>query len=375
MALWIVMAVLAAAAALPVLMTLFRSRGVQPMANAARSIYRDQLDEVERDRGRGLIADTEAEAARTEIERRILKTGEGAPVVHQASPMRQRLAAVVIIAMPVLALGLYVVLGSPSLPDDPLAARYALPVEKQEPAIILARLEKHLVDHPDDATGWSFAAQIYQRLERYDDQARALGNLIRLQGANAGVETAYGEALTRANGNLVSKEARTAFEEANKLDPQAVGPRFFLALALTQEGKKDEAIAAWHKLLEGAPADAPWVEMGRNALAYLEGKQQGEAQAAASGPGPTDADVQAAQNLTPDQRLAMINGMVSQLAARLESEPGDAEGWAKLIRSYMVLGRGDDAKAALAKARTALAGKSDLLARVESEAKSVGVPQ
>jgi cytochrome c-type biogenesis protein CcmH len=67
--------------------------------------------------------------------------------------------------------------------------------------------------------------------------------------------------------------------------------------------------------------------------------------------------------------------MVTQLAARLESDPGDAEGWARLIRSYMVLGRGDDAKAALAKARTALAGKGDLLTRIEAEAKSAGVPQ
>src|SRR5438552_855777 len=154
MVLWIVMAVLAAAASLPVLVPLFRASRLQPMANAAGSIYRDQLDEVERDRARGLIADQEAEAARTETARRLL-------------------------------------------------------------------------------------------------------------------ETAYGEALTRANGDRVTKEARVAFEQGNKLDPQAIGPRFFLALSLTQEGKKDEAIAAWHKLLEGAPADAAWVQMGRNALASL----------------------------------------------------------------------------------------------------------
>jgi cytochrome c-type biogenesis protein CcmH len=375
MVLWIGMAVLAAAAALPVLIALFRVRGVQPLANAAGSIYRDQLDEVERDRSRGLIADSEAEAARTEIARRLLRTGEGPAVAHRASPMRQRLAAGVVIALPVLALALYVVLGSPNLPDDPLAARLALPVEKQEPAIILARLEKHLAGNPDDATGWDLIARIYSNLERYDSEARALANLIRLKGASVDLETAYGEALTRANGNLVSKEARAAFEAGNKLDPQAVGPRFFLALALTQEGKKDEAIAAWHKLLDGAPADAPWVQMGQNALAFLEGKQPGAAPGVAGAPGPSDADIQASQNMTPDQRLAMINGMVSQLAAKLENDPGDAEGWARLIRSYMVLGRGDDAKAALAKARTALAGKSDLLARVESEAKSVGVPQ
>jgi cytochrome c-type biogenesis protein CcmH len=374
MLLWIIMAGLAALAVLPVLVPLFRAGRMHPTASAAGSIYRDQLAEIEHDRDRGLIAEREAEAARTEVARRLLKTSEVAarPAIA-ATPLRQRAAAAVVIAMPVLALGLYVFLGSPGLPDRPIAARLSAPIEKQEPAILAARLETHLASNPDDATGWDYLARIYSSLERYDDEARALANLIRLDGAGVELETAYGEALTRANGGLVTKAARAAFEAGNKLDSQAVGPRFFLALALTQEGKKDEAIAAWHKLLEGAPEDAGWAQMGRRALAALEGGPSGSPAAAA--PGPSTADVQAAQNLTPDQRLAMINGMVSQLATRLENDPGDADGWVRLVRSYMVLGRGEDAKAALAKARTALAGKSDLLARVEAEAKSAGVPQ
>ena len=271
MALWIVMAVLAAAAALPVLVPLFRADRMQPMANAAQSIYRDQLDEVERDRGRGLIAEQEAEAARTEIARRLLKTSEAAgATVHRTTPVQQRLAAAVVIALPMLALALYVVLGSPGLPDQPLAARLSAPIEKQDPAIIVAKLESHMASNPDDATGWEFLATIYARLERFEDEARAIGNLIRIRGVSADLETAYGHALTRANDGVVTKEARAAFEQGNKLDPKAVGPRFFLALALTQEGKKDEAITAWHQLLQGAPEDAGWVQMGRRALASLE---------------------------------------------------------------------------------------------------------
>ena len=52
----------------------------------------------------------------------------------------------------------------------------------------------------------------------------------------------------------------------------------------------------------------------------------------------------------------MIEGMVSQLAARLKEQPNDVEGWLRLIRSYAVLGRGDDAAAA---ARDALTGVQD----------------
>src|SRR6202043_62094 len=107
--------------------------------SAAGSIYRDQLAEIDRDRGRGLIADGEAEAARTEVARRLLKTGEAAARPAAATtPLRQRLAAAIVIAMPILALGLYIVLGSPGLPDQPIAARLSAPVEKQDPAIVVA---------------------------------------------------------------------------------------------------------------------------------------------------------------------------------------------------------------------------------------------
>jgi cytochrome c-type biogenesis protein CcmH len=69
----------------------------------------------------------------------------------------------------------------------------------------------------------------------------------------------------------------------------------------------------------------------------------------------------------------MIEGMVASLDDKLQANPEDAEGWARLIRSYMVLGRPADAKAALARARTALAGKPDRLAIVEAEAKAQGL--
>jgi cytochrome c-type biogenesis protein CcmH len=49
----------------------------------------------------------------------------------------------------------------------------------------------------------------------------------------------------------------------------------------------------------------------------------------------------------------MIEGMVNGLAARLKRQPDDADGWIRLIRSYVVLGRADEAAKA---AEAALAG-------------------
>ena len=88
--------------------------------------------------------------------------------------------------------------------------------------------------------------------------------------------------------------------------------------------------------------------MARGQLAKLDAAPPPAARPPLRRPGRFGADVDAAANMPPADRLAMIEGMVAQLAERLEGAPDDPEGWARLVRSYMVLGRDQDAKAALA---------------------------
>ena len=372
MMLWVAMAVLAAAAALSVLVPLARGRPASASASGAAeevSIYRDQLDEIGRDLDRGVIGEREAAAARTEIARRLIAADrDAAAPAAPASEGRRRAAMLFGIAgVPLLAVGLYLALGSPDLPDLPLSARLAAPVETQDIAVLVSRVEAHLAENPDDGAGWEVLAPVYGRLGRYDDAAKAYANAVRLLGSTAARESALGEAIVRANDGAVTAEARAAFEKAAALDGQAVQPRFYLALALGQEGKRDEAAAALKALIKDAPAGAPWVAMVETVLARLE------AAPPAAAPGPGAADIEAAAGLSPEARAAMIEGMVGQLAARLAAKPDDPTGWARLVRSYMVLGRPDDAAAALAKARTALAGNAEGLATVEAEARASGV--
>jgi cytochrome c-type biogenesis protein CcmH len=372
MLLWVIMAALAALASLSVLVPLYRGRGQRTAAGApAASIYRDQLGEVDRDLDRGLIGETEADAARTEISRRLIRAGETSASEKAAAGDRPRRIAglVALVAMPLLAVGLYVLLGSPGLPDQPLAARLSVPPEQQDLPTLVARIEAHLAAEPKDGEGWAVIGPVYVRQGRYADAVRAFANALDLLGENAALQADLGDAIVRLNEGVVTSDARAAFERANKLDPQAVRPRFYLALALTQDGKKAEALAAWRDLLKGAPASAPWVPIAERAMAKLEAPPD------SATPGPTEADVEAAAGMTPEDRSAMIEGMVGQLAARLEAEPKDAEGWARLVRSYMVLGRADDARAALAKARTALAGEAARLATVDRAAKEAGLTE
>jgi cytochrome c-type biogenesis protein CcmH len=376
MFLWIVMAVLTAAASLSVLVPLYRARAAAGPANHALAIYRDQLGELDRDVERGLIGATEATAARTEIARRLLKADEAgdgaADVPAPAAGVSFRLAALAaIVAVPAAAIGLYLYLGSPDMPDMPLQARLVAPPEQQDIAALVARVETHLAANPEDGRGWELLGPVYQRLGRNEDAQRAFANALRLLGSTAEREASLGEAISRANGGVVTAEARAAFERALALDSKSLPARFFLALAMTQEGRKDEALAAWRSLLADAPpGGAPWAEVARQAVAELEGAP---APVATAPPGPTAGDVEAAAGMSEEDRMAMIGGMVDSLSARLAENGADADGWARLIRSYMVLGRKDDATAALGRARTALAGDAAKLAVVENEAKARGL--
>jgi cytochrome c-type biogenesis protein CcmH len=373
MLLWIVMAVLTAAASLTVLIPLGRAPRVQPVAaGSARSIYRDQLDELSRDRERGLIGDAEAEAARIEISRRLLNSATAdAAATQPASAYRlERLVAV--IAVPLIAIGVYLYVGSPQLGDLPIASRAVEPSAEGSVDDLIAKVEAHLAANPEDGRGWEILSPIYMRLGRFDDAVRALGNAKRLLGSTAERESLYGEAVTRASGDVVTDEARAAFERALKFDPQEARSRFYLAYSLAQSGKKAEAIAAWNTLIASAPADAAWLGAARAELAKLQPTTTVPPQAPTA-PGPTEADVAAAAEQTPAERQAMIEGMVGGLAARLETEPADPQGWERLFRAYMVLGRHDEATAALARARAALADRPDLLTVVEAAARDIGI--
>ena len=266
---WIAMAVLTAAASLAVLAPLYRTGRARRSAGGTAAIYRDQFDEIDRDLARGVVGDADADAARTEIARRLIKAADDTEPGISGRPADLRMATIVGAGViPLAAVALYLAVGAPGAGDAPLAARMQAPVVEQDVAMLVARVEARLAAAPEDGDGWAVIAPIYARLGRHADAATAYANAIRILGATADREAALGEAITEANEGVVTPEARRAFERARAFDPQAIRPRFFLAVALGQNGDAPAAIAAWERLLADAPADgAAWVAAARAELA------------------------------------------------------------------------------------------------------------
>ena len=367
--LWLILALMTAAALGAVIWPLARARTL-PVAGSDLAVYRDQLEEIERDRADGRIGHDEFEAARVEVSRRLLGAANTTgPDTPEATPRRgRRIAALIgaIVAVPLIAGLLYTVLGSPDLPGVPIAGRDSGDEQANSIAALIARIETHLEENPKDGRGWEVLAPVYMKLERYDDAVKARRNALSLLGATAEREVDLGEALTSAAGGVVTGDAKAAFERSAALEADNFKAMFYLGLSAQQDGNGGEAARIWRNLIAKAPADAPWLTVVRQSLARVEGP-------GATPPGPQPDDLAAAGEMTPGARNQMIRGMVERLATRLHEDGSDVDGWLRLLRAYMVMSERDRAKAAAGEARGALAREPEKLKRLDQGIRELGV--
>ena len=426
-----------------------------------------QLDDVERDRARGVLSDEEAETARLEAKRRLLSAGraarDAAPSARPAIAANLRQGAIMGVgAVPLAAIALYLGIGAADrLPPAPSAARLAAStVDPARPVSEpVADLEKRLADNPDDINGWVRLGESYAEFGRFDDAATAFAKAVALDPGSAYLQAAHGEALVLSSRGDVSDEANAAFTRALELDAREPRARYYLALRRYQQGDEEGALTALAALVNDAPDGAPWLPIAQNELvtvamelgrtleqaglsesaqarlermlatdisaapstadaaptdiAALEAVVAGgdatytdwlkladahqaagdlakaaetlarareryasapfvlqeiaaaEARLSGGAPprrGPTATDIAAAQSMSEEDRQTMIKGMVEGLAARLDTNPEDLDGWLMLGRSYGVLG--DFGKSADAFSRAAALRPDDLRVQV-----------
>ncbi len=375
-AIWFIFALMTGLAVLALLWPMSRRPALAGLPEGEARIatetgfYRDQLREIDRDAARGLLAAPEAEAARAEAARRLLRAsrepGRTAGAMGEPALRRRRAAsAFALSTVPLVALLVYGIYGSPDLPAQPQAERLAhAKTAGNDLAAALAQIEAHLAKAPEDGRGWTVIAPVYLRLGRTEDAIKAYENSLRLLGDDAGRLADYGEALVAAGDGVVSAKARDAFERALKQDPKAVKPQFYLARAAEQDGDRETARARYAALAAAAPPEAPWLPMVRDSLARLDGTTVPPA-AAAGNPGGNP-------GMSEEQR-GMIRGMVEGLAQRLAEKGGSPEEWGRLVRSYVVLGDRPKAEATLSQARTALGGDPGKRAALDDVARELGL--
>lgn len=348
-----------------------RAQAVPPRAAFDMEIHRDQLAEIARDQERGTVTAEEARAARAEIGRRMLALADTDTQAAPASGTGTRFVAIALaVVIPVASLAIYGRLGSPALPGLPLAERPAIEPaggmpDRQLAAFARAMLER-VERNPQDLEAWVRLAQASAAMNLAEQALNAWRKADAISGGQPEIAGQLGEtAVIVANGQI-TPEAEAAFARVLSADPGDPRARYYAGLARAQAGDRADAVRIWFDLIAASPPDAPWLATVREAMdrtareARIDTRQM---RVSAKNPpavarlgsprvGTSDASGDPLAALPEADRMAAIRGMVDGLAARLETQPDDLDGWRRLARSRRVLGEPDKALAAHARAAT-----------------------
>ena len=295
---------------LPPLLSGRRKSGVQrSQVNAA--VYRDQLRELESDVNAQTLAADEYEKAKREIEARVLQDVVADDAVETA-PSRGRWAAITAgIAVPVLAIALYLLTGTPQA-LSPQAAVGAGEVTEQQIIDMVDRLAAKLKENPNDAEGWTMLARSYSVLGRFKEATQAYAEATQRIPDNAQLFADYADALAMAQGRSLQGEPEKAIARALAIDPQNLKA---LALAGTASFEKKDYNAAasyWERILKVVPPDT---EIARGVTASVGEARKLAAEGSAQKPGAAPAPAAAGKE------AAAISGVVS-LKPELASKVG-----------------------------------------------------
>ena len=378
MMLWSVIGALTALAVLVLVWPLANARPRDDRLARDLAVYRDQLSELDLEVERGTLRAEERDAARIEIERRMLRAAEAAEMTAASGGLRAGLLGIgVALLLPLVAVPIYLRLGMPEMPDRPLAERQDVLEQRQALARfedMAERLASRLKTMPDDLQGLKLLGRTYAVLERHGESVEAYRRAAALDPTDGTLLSLLGEALVYEANGEVTPEAVQAFDRALLVEPMDSAARFYRALAFAQAGDSKGAYDGWLALAKDAPADAPWRDM---LMANLEdaAKRLGRDLARdlpAPPAGPSAAQVEAVSRMSADERNAMILGMVERLAERMKETPGDLDGWMRLGQAYGVLGRKDDAVLAYRQARALTGEKTVQYQQINEALRSLG---
>lgn len=335
-------------------------------------VYRDQLAEVDRDLARGVLEPEDAERARTEISRRILAADAGRAALGSGprGGVTWLAAGFAVLVIAVGGYATYLTLGAPGYGDFSLKARVEAAAElranrpsqaeaeAEAPAVppstdarlvgLVAQLRDVLRARPDDLEGHQLLVRYEGALGNYAAAYAAQERVIALKGADA-LAADYGalaELMILAAAGRVTPEADVPLQQALARDPDLSSARYYTGLMHLQTGRPDLTFRLWAQLLEEGPEEAPWIAPIRAQildLAQLAGVRYTPPSADAPR-GPSQADIAAAADLTPQERMEMIRGMVDRLSTKLATDGGTAQEWAQLLRSLVVIGDVDQAE-------------------------------
>ena len=315
---WLLSSLMVLAALALLVPSLLRGRAARHEApgDANVALYRERLEELDRERGRGEIDADRYAALRGDLERGLLADAGGRVAERAAvGPPSPWMAVAVAVAVPVVSVAFYLWLGSPHGVGSRAPPRDATAETDPAPSVeaMVASLADRLANDPDNAEGWLLLARSQVLLERYDAALAGFRRAHALLGDQPALLADWAEAEAAVDGNRFAASALGRLDRALELDPDHEKALWLGGFAAVQSGRADIAIARWERLLAIQPPDSREASIvsellarvrsiGDAAPAARSGETASDAPAATAGEtGPVDgARIVVEVSLSPD---------------------------------------------------------------------------
>lgn len=272
------------------------------------AIYRDQAVRLESDRADNMIAEADYQQARAELQRRVIDdTQDADDTATVRAPKKTML--VLGLLLPITAMALYLLLGSPATLDPVNGPQRA--ATPQDMDRLVANLAMKLEKDPDNLQGWAMLARSYKMLGRNAEAEQAFVRAGAFLDNDAQLLAIYADlAATNANGDFSGKPAQL-LEKALRVDPQNAMALWLSGTAAFRANQFDVALRIWERLV-------PQVEPGSDDARMLQ--QAIEAAYAATG----KAAPKAAASSSATAPAASVSGLVElDPALKDKAAPGD----------------------------------------------------
>ena len=246
-----ILALLAVGIVMPALLRVSRPRDIErTQVNVA--IARERERELRKELDEGILSDSEFDAARRELEHGLAIDLEGEPHVTPDKGTSPVLAVAVSAALPILALGLYIFLGSPNLPEHPGVPATSDVNGQDQPAdvdMMLAQLKARLVDEPNDIRGWTLLGNALMSTGEYAKAVPAYRRLVALQPGNAERLVRLADALAMSRNGVLTGEPEELIQQALMLSPGHPQGLWLAGIAAEQRGAYADALVIFNRLL------------------------------------------------------------------------------------------------------------------------------
>jgi cytochrome c-type biogenesis protein CcmH len=319
---WLLAVLMTAAALAFVLVPLLRNRPLTgpSTVEANLDVLRSQRREIESDVANGTLPAEARDEALAELVRRADSDLAPAPTPAATRGKPWITAAIVAVALPVCAFGLYFARGTPSAADPRLVANGGMPMDPQQVVAMVEKLAQKVRERPDDVQGWSLLARSMATLGRFKEAADAYAHLASIAPNDPSVLADYADSLAMAQGKVLAGKPYELAREALAIDPNHPKALALAASAAMEANDNAAALRYWRALEAQLPPGSEDLQQVQSIVADVEAKARAAGQpVVAAAPAPASAQP-AAQGASAGSKS--VTGSVvaaPEIASRINS--------------------------------------------------------